>query len=52
MEPVNMKSSVATRRVCPFGTSIGTFALRLAATAVLYAPAATAQAQGIGQSIL
>src|SRR6266852_2970419 len=32
-------------------SSIGTFALRLAATVVLFAPAAAAQAQGIGQSI-
>jgi len=39
MEPINMKSS------------IGTFALRFAATAILFAPPAAAQAQGIGQSI-
>jgi hypothetical protein len=32
-------------------SSIGTFALRLAATVVLFAPAVAAQAQGIGQSI-
>jgi hypothetical protein len=38
MEPINMKGG------------IGTFALRFAATAVLFAPTAT-QAQGIGQSI-
>src|SRR6266446_3627913 len=40
MEPIDMKSS------------IGTFALRFAATVVLFAPAAAAQAQGIGQSHL
>jgi hypothetical protein len=31
-------------------SSIGTFALRFAATAVLFAPVAAAQAQGTGQS--
>jgi hypothetical protein len=30
---------------------IGTFVLRFAATAILFAPAAPAQAQGIGQSV-
>jgi hypothetical protein len=32
-------------------SSIGRFALRFAATALLFAPAATGQAQGIGQSV-
>jgi hypothetical protein len=32
-------------------SSIGTFALRFAATVVLFAPAAAAQAPGIGQTI-
>jgi len=40
MEPINMKRS-----------SIGIFVLRFTATAVLFAPAAAAQAQGIGQSV-
>jgi hypothetical protein len=31
--------------------SIGTFALRFAVTVVLFAPAASAQAPGIGQSV-
>src|SRR5258708_6756184 len=39
MEPINMKSS------------IGTFALRFAATVVLFAPAGAARAPGMGRSV-
>jgi hypothetical protein len=50
MEPINMKGSFGYAETGR-RPSIGVFALRFAATAILFAPAATVQAQGIGQSI-